>query len=184
MSTARPGVTHRFLRDKKAATAVEFALLGAAFFLFIFGIFVVSLDQFLQMTLDDSVRNAAREVEIGQITDGGDFLTAVCNEFGIAAPYCTSTLQYSVQTSGYFGGITPATLSAGGTLSPGNTFQVLNSTLPIPPTPSSAGVPGAAQFLLVQVAYPLPFKILAVPGGVATENGTPSLLSTVASAME
>ncbi len=167
--------TRRFLQTTKADTAVEFALIGSAFFLFIFGIFVISLDMFLQMTLDDAVRNAARQVEIGNITSGGAFVASVCDEFGVAAPNCKNSLQYSVQAGPYFGtgGITATNFSSSGNLSSPQLFTGLAATSP-----------GNPSFLLVQVAYPLPFKILAVPGGVATENGTPSLYSAVSTVME
>ncbi len=180
----------RFLRETRADTAVEFAMIGSAFFLFIFGIFVVSIDQFWQMTLDDAVRAAARQVAIGKITTGPQFVTSVCNEFGAAAPYCSSNLQYSVQSNSYFSAtgnantITPATLSSAGNLSSSSAFSVSLSTIPTPANSTQAAVTGAEQFLLVQVAYPLPFKVLAVPGGVATENGTPSLYSAVATVMQ
>jgi len=172
----------RFWRESRADTAVEFAMIGSAFFLFIFIIFCVSIDQFWQMTLDDAVRNATRQVQIGQITTGGQFVTVVCNEFGIAAPYCSNTLQYSVQGGTSFSAITAATLSSSGTLSNAATFSGVTAT--IPPSTSPTLVEATPEFLLVQVAYPLPFKMPLVPGGVATENGTPSLISTVATAME
>ncbi len=175
-------VARRFWRESRADTAVEFAMIGSAFFLFIFGIFVVSIDQFWQMTLDDAVRNATRQVQIGQITTGGQFVTAICNEFGIAAPYCSNTLQYSVQGGTSFSAITAATLSSSGTLSNAATFSGVTAT--IPPTVLPTVTYATPEFLLVQVAYPLPFKMPLVPGGFATENGTPSLISTVATAME
>jgi Flp pilus assembly protein TadG len=188
-------VARRFLHETRSDTAVEFAMIGSAFFLFIFGIFVISIDQFWQMTLDDAVRNATRQVQIGAITATSttSFVTAVCNEFGVAAPRCTTTLQYSVQGGeSFFGtsGITPAVLGSNGTLSgsavvtgsaaPGFPGVALTTPMTVTPTVQEA-IP---QFLLVQVAYPLPFKILALPGGVATENGTSSLYSVVAAAME
>ncbi|MDE8347417.1 MAG: TadE/TadG family type IV pilus assembly protein [Acidocella sp.] len=170
--------------SRRAATAVEFAIIGAVFFLFIFGIFVISIDQFWQMTLDDAVRATTRQVQIGKVVNGAEFVTAVCGEFGIAAPYCTNTLQYSVQSASTFGGLTPAILSSSGTLTPASTFNVTPTTAPAAATQSQPAVIGAPQFLLVQVAYLLPFKILIAPGGVATENGTPSLYSAVATVME
>lgn len=173
-----------YMRDARAATAVEFAIIGAAFFLFIFGIFVVSIDQFWQMTLDDAVRAATRQVQIGKITTGSGFVNQVCGEFGIAAPYCTNTLQYSVQSGLYFGALVPATFSSAGTLAPAAQFSVTPTTAPAAATQTQAAVIGTPQFLLVQVAYLLPFKILAVPGGVATENGTSSLYSVIATVME
>ncbi|HUM07419.1 MAG TPA: TadE/TadG family type IV pilus assembly protein [Acidocella sp.] len=165
----------RFWLESRADTAVEFAMIGSAFFLFIFGIFVVSIDMFWQMALDDAVRNATRQVQIGNITTGPAFAAAVCQEFGAAAPNCTGSLQYSVQGGSYFGtgGITATSFSSSGNLGSAATF-----------TGATATATGAPVFLLVQVAYPLPFKVLAVPGGVATENGTPSLYSAVATVME
>lgn len=157
-------------------------MIGSAFFLFVFGIFVVSIDQFWQMTLDDAVRIAARQVAIGKVTTGASLVTAVCSEFGVAAPYCSATLNYDVQEAPYFvgtgsgGGITPASLSNGGLST--------RAGFPMTLTQSSGTTTPSPMFLLVQVAYPLPFKILIVPGGVATENGTSYLLSTVAAAME
>jgi hypothetical protein len=151
-------------------------MIGVAFFVFIFAILTVSIDQFWQMTLDDAVRNATRQVQIGNVTTGPQFVSSICKEFGLAAPYCSNNLQYSVVGGSAFSGasgISPAAFSASGTLSPGNQFN----------TPSLSAT-GSPQFLLVQVAYPLPFRALAVSGGVATENGTPSLLSSVATAME
>jgi Flp pilus assembly protein TadG len=186
---------HKLRRNTRADTALEFALIGSAFFLFVFIVFVVSIDQFWQMVLDDAVRNATRQVAIGKITATStpSFVTVVCNEFGIAAPYCASTLQYSVQGGTSFSAITPATLNADGTLSGGAVGAVVTGnatptfpgvTLTTPPTVLPTVTHATPQFLLVQVAYPLPFKIPLVPGGVATENGTPSLISTVATAME
>ncbi|HQT46241.1 MAG: hypothetical protein B7X08_02300, partial [Acidocella sp. 20-63-7] len=107
-------------------------------------------------------------------TSGSQFVSSVCDEFGLAAPYCSTILQYSVQENTYFGAITPATLSATGALTPSAAF----------PATLTSSTSTAPEFLLVQVAYLLPFKILAVPGGVATENGTPALISTVSTVME
>ncbi len=180
----------RLWRDRRADTAVEFAIIGAAFFLFIFGIFVVAIDQFWQMTLDDAVRAAAREVAIGKIKTGPDFVSYVCGEFGVAAPYCDSNLQYSVQSNPYFAAagdpnsIVPAALGPDGNLTPNGTFSVTLSVPPQPATATQAAVTGSEQMLLVQVAYPLPFKLMILPGGVATENGTPSLYSAVATVMQ
>jgi hypothetical protein len=49
---------------------------------------------------------------------------------------------------------------------------------------SSPVTPGSEEFLLVQVAYLLPFKILLVAGGTATQNGTPALYSAAAVVMQ
>ncbi|OYY00902.1 MAG: hypothetical protein B7Y73_10150 [Acidocella sp. 35-58-6] len=174
-TAAKFAAVRRFAPATRAATAVEFALIGVAFFLFIFSIFIFSLDQFLQTVLDDSVRTASRQVQLGKITTGSAFVTAVCSEFGVVAPNCAGSLQYAVQGGSYFGtgGITAAAFSASGNLSTPAAFSNVTAT--------GAGVPA---YLLVQVAYPLPFIVMAVPSGVATENGTPSLYSAVSTEME
>jgi len=184
----------RFWGEVRADTAVEFAMIGAVFFLFIFGIVVIAIDQFWQMTLDDAVRNAARQVQLQAVSakSSTTFVNAVCNEFGIAAPYCTNTLQYSIQGGTTFGAMSPATLNSNGTLSGGQTVTgsdtpsytgVALTQQPFPAVGTSAAIAGQEQFLLIQVAYPLPFKLFILPGGTATENGTPSLYSAVAVAM-
>lgn len=167
-------VFERFCRERRAVTAVEFAIIGAAFFIFIFSVFVVSIDLFWQLTLDDAVRNAARQVQIGEIPTGDAFVKAVCGEFGVVAPNCAGSLQYSVQGGAYYGsgGITPVNFGSDGNLATTEQFSGV-----------SLGSSSAAVFLLVQVAYPLPFRVLLLPAGLATENGTPSLYSAVSSVM-
>ena len=174
----------RMARDRAGDTAVEFALIGAAFFLFVFAVFVFGVDQFWQLTLDDAVRNAARQVQIGKITSGAQFVSTVCGEFGVAAPNCSASLQYDVQCEDYYGAITVAQLNSSGTLAPNGVFSATLTTSAAAATSNSAAVIGTPEYLLVQVAYALPFKIFAVPGGVATQNGTSSLYSSVATVME
>lgn len=168
-------------QETKAETAVEFAMIGTAFFFFIFGIFYFAVVQFWQLVLDDAVRSAARQVQIGNITTGPpdgvtpthSFVTYVCNEFGAAAPGCAANLQYSVQGGAYFSAITPVTLSAAGNLSTTAQWSGVTAT--------SSGAP---VYLLVQVAFPVPLKTPLLLKALGTENGTPSLYSSVATVME
>jgi Flp pilus assembly protein TadG len=182
---------HALARDRTGDTAVEFAMIGTAFFLFVFALFVIGVDQYWQMTLDDAVRNAARQVQEGNIsaTSSTSFITEVCSEFGAAAPRCSTTLQYSIIGATTFGAMSPATLNANGTLTGGQTVTgsaspsyggVTLTQQPFPAVGSSSAIAGQEEFLLIQVAYPLPFKLLLLPGGTATENGTSSLYSVVA----
>lgn len=180
---------------------MEFALIGSAFFLFVLGIFIVSIEQYWQMTLDDAVRAAARQTSItnttgSTISNGNAFVAAVCNEFGITAVNCSTALNYSVQSGAYFYGgpgtasITPQTLVADGTLYPsGNTFSLTSYPGAQPgvavygTTEPNTNSEGHELFLLVQVSYPLPFTIPLI-GGALTENGTNGLYSTVAMVMQ
>jgi len=167
----------RFRKETRSVTALEFGLIGPVLFLFIFSLLLTGIVQFWQLTLDDAVRNATRLIAIGAgsstagIHSASDFVTSVCGEFGAAAPACSTRLQYSVQGAAEFtgsGGITPATISSSGTLSPSGTFSGITISEPF----------------LVQAVYPLPIVLPFVTGGMVTMNGTPSIISAAAMAAE
>lgn len=135
-----------FARENKAATAVEFALIGSYTILFTMGFLMMGICQFWQMALDDFVRAATRQLMLGNITSSTQFVTSVCQEFSLVAPCSSSSLQVEVQantTTQTFAGITAANVSSQGHLSPSGGFTTI---------PSSGG-PFPA---LVQVAYQLP----------------------------
>jgi hypothetical protein len=179
----------KFLRETRSVTAVEFAMIGPVLFLLIFAILLLGVVQFWQLTLDDAVRNATREVALGAggsgsgVDSAGGFANVLCKEFGQAAPGCVlgaqgtwtiqnggAALQFAVQGGPNFsgGGITPMPISAAGQL----------------PTPATySGMAEGAPFL-VQVVYPIPFSIPLVPMGLMTLNGTPSLISAAAMVAE
>ena len=157
--------------NRRGATAVEFALVMPVFLLFLFAILGVGLDGYYQLTLDDSVRDAARQVQIAgpASQSAAGFVQAVCSEFGILASDCSANLTYNVQTNAQtatFASLTPVTLPASGKLS--NTFP--------------AALP-ASNNVLVQVAYPLPFTLPFI-GSAITFTGTNAILSTTAVRME
>lgn len=165
-------LTNRLLRaDRRAVTAVEFAMIGPMVLLFFIGFLLMGVYQFWQLALDDAVRDAARQVETGHVTTGTEFVNAVCAEFGDVAPCSSSNLSYEVQSASTFGGITPATVSSStGQLSTsGTSFPTL-----APPT-------NGGQPLLFQVTYtpPLPLPPL-LPYVMMTGNPSPSLVSAVA----
>jgi Flp pilus assembly protein TadG len=180
-------MTRRLRRDRRAATAVEFAMIGVAFFFMIFSLFTVAIDMFIQMTLDDATRSAARHVQVwgvnGTATTGSgaapSFVDTLCSEFGVVAVNCAGSLQYSVQVAPSFGQMTTVTLNSSGNLSSANQYGtwVSGSFTSNTILPTSEGTP---EFLLVQVAYPLPFKLLGLANAVAAENGTNSLYSAAA----
>lgn len=167
----RRGVSKPLHADRRAATALEFALVAPVFLLFLFSILGAGLGGFYQMLLDDSVRVAARQLQIAgpASTSGASFVTAVCNEFSVLAINCTGTLTYAVQANvppAGFASLTPVVLPASGKLS--NSFP---SSLP------------ANSNVLVQVSYPLPFPLPFV-GVTLTRTGTSSILSTTTVRME
>lgn len=182
----------RLTRDTGSMVAVEFALIGTAFFLFVFGIFMVAMVQYWQMTLDDATRNTARGVALGSINSYSSFVASICGEFALTAANCSNTLQFDVQVEPYFSSpsqsISPASLNANGNLSTALTasgaWNFTSTTLAGAAVGSGqAATAGVENMLLVQVVYPLPIFIPLL-GGAFTENGTHSLYSAVATAME
>lgn len=162
-----------FRRETRSSTAVEFAIIGNVLMLLLIGFILMGVYQFWQLTLDDSVRNAAREVQTGQVASGPQFVAAVCSEFGTVAAGCETNLQYQVQASPSpttltFASITPATISGAGTLSPAAAF---NATIP----PAQNGTP-----VVVTAAYRLPLILPLVPTVLQTGNATASLISATA----
>lgn len=156
------------LRDRRGAAALEFAIVCPVFLVLLLGIFSAGITGLIQLALDDSVRDATRQLQMDTpaSTSATGFVAAVCSEFSVVSPSCTTSLTYSVQAakqSDGFASLTPATLSAGGALS--NSFF-------------GSGTPFAANVdVLVQVAYPLPFSIPLL-GTFATLTGTNSVLAT------
>jgi Flp pilus assembly protein TadG len=157
-------------RDERGSTAVEFAIIGSVLMLLLVGFLLMGIFQFWQMTLDDAVRDAARQIQKGTITTGPQFVAAVCSEFGSVAPCNTANLQFEVQANTgimTFGSISPATVSSVGALTPNGNFP----TMPF----SATGTP-----VLVQVAYVVPVVVPLVPVVLETGNATDSLISSVA----
>ena len=157
--------------DQQGVVALEFALVVPVFLLLLFAILGAGLDGFYQLALDDSVRDAARQMQIAgpASTSAASFVTAVCNEFATLAPGCSTNLTYDVQTNAApasFASLIPVTVPASGNLS--NAFP---GTLP------------ANSNVLVQVSYKLPF-VLPFIGTLITFTGTNSILSTTTIRME
>ena len=154
-------------RGRRASASLEFAIVAVPFFSFLFAIMGAGLDGFFQLTLDDAVRNAARQLQIDSSASasGAGFAASVCSEFGLIAPACRSQLSYNVQSSSPsagFASITPAALTSSGFYP--NTFMT-----------------GAAFAdnvnVLVQVALPLPFR-WPFFSTLMTGTGTPSIVAT------
>jgi Flp pilus assembly protein TadG len=164
-----PAGMRQLYRDNAGSAAVEFAIIGNVLILLLVGFLLMGIFQFWQMTLDDAVRSAARKLQSGTVTTSSQFVTAVCSEFGSVAPCNASNLQVEMQAntaSMTFSGITPATVSSSGTLSPQGGFASMPFT--------ETGTP-----VLVQVAYRLPILIPLIPVVLETGNATDSLISSV-----
>jgi Flp pilus assembly protein TadG len=156
-----------FANDKRGLETIEFAILGPTFLLLLFAIFGAGLDGFYQLTLDDAVRATSRNIQIDGLAaqSASGFVNSVCGEFGLLGNGCTTNLTYSVQASPLasgFASLTPATLSSSGSF---NNAYFIGTAY------------GDNTNILIQVAYPLPFKIPFL-SQLITYTGTGSITAT------
>lgn len=83
---------HRFTafrRDRKGATAVEFALIAGPFFFFLTALVEVAAIFFAATVIENAVLETAREIRTGQVQAGGmdadGFRDAVCDRVEVIA---------------------------------------------------------------------------------------------------
>ena len=151
---------------RRAVTALEFALLAPVMLTVMFAIFGIGLTAMFQVTLDNAVRSAARDIQIAApaASSATSFVASVCDTFAILAKGCTTTLTYSVQAATQkagFASIKPATIQANGTYK--------NAFFPTTPYGSDVNV-------VVQAAYVLPFTLPFI-GSVFTNTGTNAIVA-------
>ena len=165
----------RFLRDRRGATAVEFALVAGLFILTIVFVMTVGLIMYWNQALDYATSKAARQIMIGAVQKNSvsqsSFRTNIVCPYLPASMNCNNVIV-NVQT----------VVEAAG---PAGYYTLVNSSttaLIIPPlsngsTQYSVGAQGSYQYL--QVIYPvtfLPSAFKVILGGQATYNGAPAFL--------
>ena len=78
-----------FRRDRKGATAVEFALIAGPFFFFLMALIEVAAVFFASTVIENAVLESARELRTGQVQAGGmdadGFRDAVCERIEVIA---------------------------------------------------------------------------------------------------
>ena len=93
----------RFLRDEKAATAVEFGILALPFLALIGAIFESAICFLAGQILDTAVNDASRLIRTGQAQAGGysqtQFATEVCNRLYVMFDCSGITLDAKVYTN-------------------------------------------------------------------------------------
>jgi hypothetical protein len=101
----RPG----WLRDEQGATALEFAIVGLPFFLFVLGIMGLGLYFFATTSLEYGAEAAARKIRTGEANNDDmtvqQFRQLVCDEAG-SSINC-GKLSIIVQHASSWSGITP-----------------------------------------------------------------------------
>ncbi len=102
-------------RDRRAAAALEFAIVSMPFLGLVLGLATVAVDMYLQEALDIAVQAAARQVQLGQVPatySAGDFAGKVfCPAFVIFAP-CTNVLVTLQPVTDYLSADVVATQTA------------------------------------------------------------------------
>lgn len=78
-----------FRRDRKGATAVEFALIAGPFFFFLMALVEIAAVFFASTVIENAVLESAREIRTGQVQAGGmdadGFRDAVCERIEVIA---------------------------------------------------------------------------------------------------
>lgn len=105
----RKGV-RRFVRDEKAATVVEFALLAMPFFALIFGILEIGLVFLVSTTLENAINTSGRQIRTGELQNTGGtaatFKTAICANMAWLGTACSTNLNVDVRTYTSFNTVT------------------------------------------------------------------------------
>lgn len=98
----------RFRRDRRAVTAVEFALVAPVFLYFLIGIFEVALMMFGISVVETATQDAARQLLTGTAQTSGDpestFKTELCSNLTVL--YDCNDITLDVRTYGSFAAVT------------------------------------------------------------------------------
>jgi len=135
----------RLTRDTRAATAVEFALLGSTFMLLVCMTIELGLVLFTQSVLDNALRDGARLIRTNQASSSSTFITQVCSEVGtVLITSCSSNLQYYVATASLFSSLTAKTTTLPNTYTAGSSAADMLAQVAYK---RNTIIPWAAQYL-------------------------------------
>ncbi|MFN3805607.1 TadE/TadG family type IV pilus assembly protein [Asticcacaulis sp.] len=156
-----------FWRDRRGATAVEFALIAFPFFGMIMGCIELAIVLFAGVSLDLATTTVARELRTGvatKPTTAKVFITKVCAEMAWLGSDCTGKMQVDVRTFNNFKLVTQAPdVIVGGKF-----------------TNTQYTVGAGSQIQLVRVYYPWPvISPFMKPGLGALSTGEAVLSSKV-----
>jgi Flp pilus assembly protein TadG len=172
----RLSLPRAFLRNTKAATAVEFGLVAAPFLALLVGIIQASLVFFAQRVLDEVTEEASRYLATGQVQQGGVSQTNFLNNYVcgstntsalVSALFTCSNIMVNIQNYSSFQAAsttTPTlTYNSNGTVS--NTWNY------------NTGNPG--DILVVQIMYQWPIVLGPLSMNLSNlSNGDRLLIST------
>lgn len=131
----------RFLKDRKGAAAIEFALLAIPFFAMTFAIIEGSFMYFVDAGLDGALHRTARKVRVGSASANNwtlnTFKTAVCDELGYSFG-CSANLLVRATVITDMSSVSKVSGISGGTLSVTEDFNI----------------GGAGDYVLIQAFLP------------------------------
>lgn len=89
----------RFRRDNSGVAAVEFAMVAGPFFLLLFAMMEVGFMFLGQMSLENAIEQAGREIRTGQAQamTSANFKTAICNRMAMLRARCNAELNVDVR---------------------------------------------------------------------------------------
>lgn len=153
-------------RDRRGATAVEFALIAFPFFGLIMGCIELAIVLFAGVSLDLATAKVSRELRTGlatKATTSAVFITKVCNEMAWLGSDCTSKLRVDARTFTNFKLVTqaPDVIVDG-------KFANMQYTLG-----------GSSQIQLVRVYYTWPMFSPLLKPGFGTLSGGETVLSSI-----
>ena len=108
----------RFGSDRKAATALEFAIVVTPFIVMIFAVFEYMLVYLVTVTLDTATNTVARQIRTGEAQKANmtaaDFKAAVCDNMGWLQSECSTQLYVDARVFAVWTGQTAPDPVAGG----------------------------------------------------------------------
>ena len=164
-SVAAP-MLQRFVRQNRATTSVEFALLATPFLALTLGIIQTAIVFFAGQTLETAAASAGRLIMTGQAQTQGwsaaQFKQQVCNQ--VQGMFnCSGGLYIDVETYSSFASVNLALPVSNGTLNTANMGY-------------NPGTPGEVVVLRLYYQYPVYFNVI----GLNNLNGGLNLLAATA----
>jgi Flp pilus assembly protein TadG len=171
----------KFLRERKALAAVEFALIGVPFFLMILEIFQGALFVYDSASLDNATHAAARQILTGSVQNGN--LTASQFRTNLLCPLLPTVIPCS--------NVIVNLQAFSGSSYPGGYDNYVNGTqtaIIMPPLDNSktSFCPGnSGQYIYLQVIYAMPLLgTVWLPAVNTTFQGQPVALVSAAAAFK
>jgi Flp pilus assembly protein TadG len=170
----------RFLNERKATAAVEFAIIGAPLLLTIVEVFQSGLFVYNSASLGHATQAAARQIMTGSVQKGGltaaQFRTNLCSQLPAAMPCSSVVVNLQTFSEASF---------------PGGFYSFVNGTQtaiimpPLDNTKTSFCPGGSGEYVYLQVFYAMPLLgTVWLPAITTTFQGQTVALVSAAAAFK